>query len=165
MNTTFTFLSLIFENLFQNILCLLGKNHFHPLHRCPVSPFQQFIVVSKILLIIILRKIIKAVTDLSLEVDIFGISHCDKVNRPLKNTLPWMRKECLSKVHYYKFHFSIENVLCVSSPIVSLKTKVWLAASRRSRHNWCFSKMSWIKLFSDQIVYFKFTTIFTVQHG
>ena len=28
-----------------------------------------------------------AVKDLSLQVDIVGISHCDKVNRALKNTL------------------------------------------------------------------------------
>ena len=35
------------ENEFSNVLCLSGKNHFHPLHRCPASPFQHFIVGSK----------------------------------------------------------------------------------------------------------------------
>ena len=34
------------------------------------------------------EKMIKAVTHLSLEVDIVRISHCDKVNWTLKNTLP-----------------------------------------------------------------------------
>ena len=42
---------------------------------------------------------IKAVPNLSLEVDIFRISHCDKVNRSLKNTLSWMGKEFETGMH------------------------------------------------------------------
>ena len=97
----------------KGLLCSWGKNHFHPLHRYPVSPFLKQSVLHKNtnacfqqskadLGSIFTKKVFvekvnlfckkHSVKDLSLKVDIVRISHSDKVNWTLKNTLPWEKR-------------------------------------------------------------------------
>ena len=97
----------------KSLLCSWGKNHFHPLHQYPVSPFLKQSVLhkntnacfqqSQVQIGSIFTKEVfvekvnlfckkHSVKDLSLKVDIVRISDSDKVDWTLKNTLPWEKR-------------------------------------------------------------------------